>query len=236
MSQGRRFFSDEPITGAEATLAGPEAHHLLHVIRMKPGEEARLFDNSGAEFQARLVRAGRREATFEIISRSEPAREPRSAVTVACALPRGPRADFLVEKCCELGAAGFIPLWCARSVVDPRVRPENRAAKWRRTAIEASKQCGRTRLTRILPPAAFSELVADSGGYDARWLCSPGGGPLPKAQTGESHLVVVGPEGGFSDDETAAALAAAMSAADLGPTVLRVETAAVVALARLLSP
>ena len=142
----RCLFSERAIEGAEAFINGPEARHALQVLRMRPGDKAVLFDGGGKEFVARLRSAGRREAVFEILEAREGMREPALGVTVACAVPKGKRADFLVEKLCELGAEEFVPLWTARATVDPRVRPDNHVAKWRRAVVEASKQCGRRRL------------------------------------------------------------------------------------------
>ena len=238
MSRERRFFSEQRIDGDSVVLTGAEAHHALHVVRLRPGDTALLFDGSGAEFRARLAASGSRRATFEVIARSEPDREPDIAVAVACAVPRGKRADFLVEKCCELGAAEFIPLWCARSVVDPRVRADNHLAKWRRTAVEASKQSNRTRLTEIQPPVEFADVVGMTDNYASAWICRPGcHAPDPAAPCGHGrHLLVVGPEGGFSDEEAELACHAGFAPLSLGRTVLRVETAAIAALVRLLSP
>ena len=236
MSRTRRFYSERPIQGATVTLAGAEAHHALQVARVRVGEEVLLFDGSGVECVGRLGSSGRGEATFEILARGAADREPTAAVSVAVSPPRGRRADFLVEKCCELGASEIIPLWCCRSVVDPRVRKDNHLSRWRRIAVEASKQCGRTRLTAIGEPASFEDVVRHAIRLDGGWICTPGveakSPPAPRLR--ERRLVLIGPEGGFDAPESALARQAGLIPLGLGPTTLRVETAAIVALVRLL--
>ena len=235
MSRTPRFHSANPIDGHTAELTGPEAQHALRAVRLRVGQEARLFDGSGAEFVGKLVEASRGRARFEIVSRQEVDREPGVRVIVATAIPKGRRADYLIEKCCELGATQIVPLWCERSVVDPRVRAENHLSRWRRVAVEASKQCGRTRVTHVAGPATFGDVAESSGRFARAWVCRPGPetsiGPAPPADT--VCMVAVGPEGGFTEDEIALADQVGMTPLGLGPTVLRVETAAVVALARL---
>jgi len=236
MGGDRSLFSERTIEGGEAVIDGAEARHALQVLRMRPGDKAVLFDGSGREFVARLSLAGKREAVFEILESREGAREPALGVTVASAVPKGKRADFLVEKLCELGAAEFMPLWTARSTVDPRVRPENHVAKWRRAVVEASKQCGRRRLMRIAEPVDLAAALRNASAFAAGWVCAPDGADegLGVAALSGPRLVVVGPEGGLDAGEMEAALAAGLKPLSLGPTILRIETAAVVALGRVL--
>ena len=234
MSGVRRFYSDNPIKGDCVALAGAEAQHALNVNRMRPGDEADLFDGSGREFRARLVRVGRREAEFEVLSSQHVDRELPVAITVASAIPRGRRADYLVEKLCELGAAALVPLWCERSVVDPRVRAESHVRKWRRAVIEASKQCGRNRLMRIERPVEFARVLDAVGQFGAAWLCSPAAPDqaVREPAAWDSALVLVGPEGGFASEEAMAAEAAGLRRLSLGPSTLRTETAATAAVVR----
>jgi 16S rRNA (uracil1498-N3)-methyltransferase len=236
MSEQRRFFSEQPIRGDSASILGAEAHHILCVLRVRVGEEVVLFDGGGGEFVARLVSGGRGEARFEVLSRREGRPGPPVQVAVAAAVPRGPRAAYLVEKCCELGAAELIPLACERGVVDPRVRSANLLDRWRRTVIEACKQCGRNRLMTISDPMAIDQLAAVSGRYGSAWVCDPEAQPEapPMVTTAGVRLALIGPEGGLAAREVARVREAGFRPLCLGSYVLRIETAAVAALARLL--
>jgi 16S rRNA (uracil1498-N3)-methyltransferase len=208
----RRFFVESlPPPGREYTLTGDEAHHLLNVVRVRTGEEVTLFDGSGDVVHARLAGAKRGAATLETLSRETVDVEPARALTVACALPRSSRMDFLVEKCAELGVKRLIPVVCKRSVVDPIQRQQNHPRRWNRAVIEAAKQSGRTRLTEVLPAVPFDALQLDFIPGAARMIASPGPDAIPletfRSGIGPDQpvLALIGPEGGFTDEEVARA-------------------------------
>jgi 16S rRNA (uracil1498-N3)-methyltransferase len=224
-----RYFVESPISSDVALLTGAEAHHLHHVMRAKEGTIVTLFDGSGWEFNAVIERVGRGEIELAIRGRQEINREARLAVTLGVALPKGDRQKWLVEKVVELGVARLVPLETVRGVAQPVAKALDRL---RRGVIEASKQCGRNRLMEIAPPTAWSTFVAEGGTADLSLVAHPaqmpGGGTrfTPPALPG-SALLAIGPEGGFTEDEVALALARKWQAVDLGPRILRVETAAV---------
>jgi 16S rRNA (uracil1498-N3)-methyltransferase len=224
-----RYFVESPIAGASARLVAGEAHHLLHVMRAGPGAVVTLFDDSGAEFTARVERAGRAEVELSIVVRAEVDRELPIAVTLGVALPKGDRQRWLVEKATELGVARLVPLVTEHS--------QDRAApaaldKLRRAVIEASKQCGRNRLMHVAEPQPLDVFLAPASGGGLRLFAHPGGKSL--ASVVDSHTAVVppwvilaiGPEGGFAPGEVALAEARDWQTVDLGARVLRVETAA----------
>ena len=132
----QRYFVDNPIAGENVTLTGAEAHHLLHVMRAKPGDEVVLFDGSGDEFPARVEALRRSEADVVILGRHTVNRELPCPVTLGVALPKGDRQRWLVEKAVELGVTRLIPLETARSVAQPNAKAIERL---RRAVIEASK-------------------------------------------------------------------------------------------------
>ncbi|HEY2759433.1 MAG TPA: 16S rRNA (uracil(1498)-N(3))-methyltransferase [Pirellulales bacterium] len=226
-----RFFVDARIAGNSARLHGPEAHHLAHVMRAKIGEQVTLFDGSGAEYEAHIVAIGRAEVDLAVDQRREVARESKVELTIATALPKGDRQRWLVEKAVELGLAELAPLTTERSTSRPS---DGALERLRRAVIEASKQCGRNRLMVIGEPRSWQAVVDSAPKDSLRLLAHPGGAPLRQVL---SRLVdqenyprvfaAVGPEGGFTDDEVQASLAAGFEAIDLGPRVLRIETAAI---------
>jgi 16S rRNA (uracil1498-N3)-methyltransferase len=227
-----RFFVSEPITGDRATLDGPEAHHLLHVMRAAIGTTVTLFDNSGAEFTAVVETTRRSEATLRITERQEIDRELPFSLTVGVALPKGDRQKWLVEKLTELGVTTLVPLITERGVAQPTASAAERLA---RSAIEAAKQCGRNRLIQIAQPQPLAEFLAtpiagDLRSPDTRRLMAhPHAPPLSMLdhKTPLPTTIAIGPEGGFTDAEVATALAAGWQQVSLGQTILRVETAAI---------
>src|SRR4029079_268014 len=143
-----RFFHDGLIELGPLSLEGPEAHHLSHVLRVKSGAEVLLFNGDGAEYAARVDGVGKSRVELSVYERCDVAREARRGVTLACPLPKGDRAQFLIEKLTELGVMRYIPLRTQRSVVHAG---EGKTDKLRRYVIEASKQCGRNVLMQIEP-------------------------------------------------------------------------------------
>ncbi|MGO8688567.1 MAG: 16S rRNA (uracil(1498)-N(3))-methyltransferase [Thermoguttaceae bacterium] len=224
MSQ--RYFVETPITADRAVLSGPEAHHLIHVMRLPAGATVTLFDGSGCEFAARIEHVRHAEVELGILARAEVDRELPRRLVLGVALPKGDRQKWLVEKAVELGLGRLVPLETARSVA----RPTGQAlARLRRTVIEASKQCGRNRLLEIALPQCWAEFVAAADGNSLRLFAHP---HADKKSTGlrasgaGGVMLAVGPEGGFTDEEAAQAVAAGWQQVDLGPRILRVETAA----------
>jgi 16S rRNA (uracil1498-N3)-methyltransferase len=224
-----RFFSSHPIAADRVTLDGPEAHHLLHVMRAAAGDEITLFDGSGAEFSAVVESLHRSEVEVRIAARLDVDRELPFPLTIGVALPKGDRQKWLVEKLTELGVTTLVPLITERGVAQPAAGSLDRL---RRAVIEATKQCGRNRLMQIAKPQAWNEWVsqADDMSSDTRRLIAhPGGAPLGSLNVAQrlSTCLAIGPEGGFADAEMTMATAAGWQLVDLGPRILRVETAAV---------
>jgi 16S rRNA (uracil1498-N3)-methyltransferase len=231
-----RYYSHTPITGGTAVLDGPEAHHLTHVMRAKSGTEVVLFDGTGVEFDAEIVRVGRSEVELTIRASQQVDRELPVEVTLAIPLPKGDRQRWLVEKAVELGIARIVPLQTTRSVAKTTPQVLKRL---QRTVIEASKQCGRNRLLEIGPSQSWAELVAEGRDVPVRILAHPyvsGDCGTPKPVRSGEVTLAVGPEGGFTDEEVALAVEAGWQAVALGPRILRVETAAVLLTAMVVPP
>ncbi len=221
-----RFFHRPPLQSGLVRLDGPEAHHLIHVMRAEPGLEVVLFDGSGAEFPAWVERVER--TTVELIAeeRRDVDRELPVLLTLGVALPKGDRQQWLVEKVTELGVARLIPLVTARGVAKPAAAS---IARLERGVIEACKQCGRNRLMEIAPPRTWDEFVSNAPRDNAvRLVAHPGGEPIRDAGCAAPAIwLAVGPEGGFTNEEIQQAIAAGWRAVDLGARLLRTETAAV---------
>jgi 16S rRNA (uracil1498-N3)-methyltransferase len=224
-----RYYAETPISGPAAKLTGPEAHHLIHVMRASPGSRVILFDGSGAEFTARVERVGRAEVELTILSRTDVDRESSPKLTLGVSLPKGDRQKWLVEKTVELGVRRFVPLATARSVAQAGPKA---LARLRRTVIEASKQCGRNRLMEITEPQSWSDFLAATQAVPCRLLAHPSDETSRSVPaTPDTAVLAVGPEGGFTPDEVAQATASGWRPINLGPRILRVETAAILLIA-----
>ena len=227
-----RYFVESPIQGASARLVAGEAHHLLHVMRAAPGDLVTLFDGSGAEFSARVESLGRADVELAVVSRLVVDRELKIALTLGVALPKGDRQRYLVEKATELGVARLVPL--ASEHGTDRAAPST-LVKLRRAVIEASKQCGRNRLMEIVEPQSLDAFLAAATAGGAHLIAHPGGQKcagaldawMPPKSAPPSVALAIGPEGGFAQAEIALAESRGWQTVDLGPRVLRVETAAV---------
>lgn len=232
-----RFFCPSTINSSDVILASAEAHHLLHVMRASVGQSVTLFDDSGAEFDAVVDSLGRNEAHLRIVGRREVDRELPFPLTVGVALPKGDRQKWLVEKLTELGVSVLVPLITQRGIAQPSDATLDRL---RRGVIEASKQCGRNRLMSITQPEKWKEWIRlpsaegllrfpDQRTTLRRLVAHPGGVGVSALdlQATLPTFIAIGPEGGFTNEEVAVALDAGWQQVDLGPRVLRVETAAI---------
>jgi 16S rRNA (uracil1498-N3)-methyltransferase len=220
-----RFYSAQPITAERVKLDGPEAHHLLHVMRAKVGQRVTLFDGGGAEFDAEIVKCNRADVEVRIDARRDVDRELPFELVVGVSLPKGDRQKWLVEKLTELGVSQLVPLETERGVAQPT---ESALERLSRSVIEAAKQCGRNRLMRVAKPQAWGEWVGAEKA--TRQLIShPDGSSLASHDLSQPlpTQFAIGPEGGFTDAEVAAAVAAGWQSVNLGRRILRVETAAV---------
>ncbi len=224
-----RFFHPDTLEIGDCVLTGPEAHHLAHVKRIKQGETVILFNGDGNEYLAEVISIGRRCVVVNVREKRAADRELRFPITVAAALPKADRTDFLIEKLTELGAACFVPLVTTRSVVVPR---DGTAEKLQRAVIEASKQCGRNRLMRVEPPQRWEQFVRRPDLPPLRVVLDPGGAAVLPPIDATGGVVAVGPEGGFTPQELESARRYGWQMVSLGPRVLRIETAAIAAMAR----
>lgn len=229
-----RFYVSSPLGPGPVVLEGAEAHHLAAVCRLRAGDAVCLFNGDGHEYPASVIEVSKRAVTLDVLGVESPPRELPFRLEVAAPLPKGDRAQFLIEKLTELGVTRFVPLLTRRSVVQPRESTQEKLARW---VIEASKQCGRNVLMEIGVPADWGEYCRRGDLPKMRLVAHPGGEDA-KSDKGEERevAVAVGPEGGFTEEEIEMARSAGWRVIGLGPRVLRVETAALVLVAGLSRP
>lgn len=214
----------------EITLDAAAARHARDVLRLTQGTSVEVFDDEGATAAGTLVEVGPRTVIVHVEQVSSDSRSTASRLTVASAVPKGDRADWMVEKLSELGVERFIPLAAARSIVLPEGK--SKAQRWARLATESAKQSRRTGVMKIDPLTRVEDALAASDGARVLLLSTaPDAMPildalrLPAGQ--QTMLAFIGPEGGWTDDEIALFSSTGAAGVKLTPTVLRVETAAV---------
>jgi len=235
-----RFYMRKVPRRGLVVIEGDEAHHIASVKRLEAGDEITLFDGVGHEYRAEIVGVERRPTIKVVVDVKEEAkidRTPAIEIALASAIPKGKRAELIIQKCAELGLNLFIPMHCSRSVVNIMTRAETKMRKWQRISIEASKQCGRNRIMEIARPAEFEEVLELLPRYDLKLIATADerAAPLRRIlRSGEgfkSVIYLIGPEGGFTEKELSRAVRAGCKPVLLAPTVLRVETAAIATLA-----
>jgi 16S rRNA (uracil1498-N3)-methyltransferase len=224
-----RFFLPQSLQLTTLELDGTEAHHLLHVLRAKVGDHIGLFNGEGDEAQAEIIQSGKRSAKVRVVETWTTPAETGELI-LATALPKGDRVRWLVEKATELGVSRIIPLRTARSVVEPR---EGKIDKLEQTVIAACKQCGRSRLLRLSSLTSFTELLRSINPEQCHTMIAHPevtmsiGDALRQVAESSSLQVLIGPEGGFTNEELSAAIAAGVRPISLGRLILRIETAVI---------
>jgi 16S rRNA (uracil1498-N3)-methyltransferase len=224
-----RYFLEPGRWGKGASLTGDEAHHCARVMRAVAGDEIEVFDGQGRGAAATVLSVSKQEVELEL---GEGVVDPPPPVrlVLAMAVLKGRAMEWLIQKAVEIGADAIVP------VVTERCIARRDGSGWRRTILEACKQCGRRRLPELREAVSLREYLA-AGGGGLRLIASLAAGAKPLREwlgrAGETGEIVflVGPEGDFTGEETAAALEAGFHPVTLGPAVLRAETAALAGLA-----
>ena len=232
-----RFHVALPLAApGEIPLPEDVAHHLVRVLRCATGARFQVFNGEGGAFEAELLEAGRKSATARLLAHLPDDCESPLPTHLGQVMSKGDRMDYAIQKATELGVTEITPLVSERCEL--RLRGEERADRkiehWRRVAVSACEQCGRNRLPVIHAPQALADWVAASAA-DLRLVLAPAtAGSLP-AVAPASIALLVGPEGGLTAAEAALAGQHGFRPWQLGPRVLRTETAPVAALAILQS-
>lgn len=229
-----RFYCDAKLgPGVQLELPDSAAHHANRVLRLKPGDEAVLFNGDGNDYQVKLLRVAKEGVTAKIVDWTTAARESSLQVTLAQAISSGDRMDFTLQKAVELGVDDIQPLAAERSVVKlSGERAEKRREHWQNVVISACEQSGRARVPQVEAPLPMLNWLGAMPGFALRIMLSPTAAlalhDLPKP-SGDICLLI-GCEGGFAPLEIKAAESVGFTPVRLGARVLRTETAALAAL------
>ncbi len=226
-------------SGTPPILTGDEARHLAQVLRIQPGASVLVFDGQGHHARAKVLEVSRGRVALDL-GEVESGGPALPIITLAQAIPKGKNMDLIVQKAVELGVAAIQPLVTRHTIVHPG---EGKSEKWRRTALEACKQCGQDLLPDIPETLAFDVWLANQAAADSppalKLMASLGQATRPLRSVLQQYpatthaTLLIGPEGDFSAAESAAALAAGFLPVSLGSIVLRVETASLYGLSAL---
>lgn len=224
-----RLFVETPLAPGPVALSGAPAHYLVSVMRTKPGDPVKLFDDATGEWLAVAAHVGRRDLVLDVTERLREREAVPDLWLVAAPLKKG-RVDWMAEKACELGVARLVPVVTRRTVVD---RPNTE--RLRTHMIEAAEQCGRTALPQVAEMVKLPALLRDWPADRALFFADETGGvpavEAMRARRGPA-AILIGPEGGFDDEERALVRAHPCAVGvGLGPRILRADTAAAAAVA-----
>ena len=211
----------------------PQAHHLLNVLRMRDGDEVRVFNGKGGEYTAIANIASKRDIRLELTAFKDINREAGIKITLAQGIARGERMDYAIQKAVELGATTIQPLHTEKSQRIPANRVEKKLQHWQAVAQSAAEQSGRTVVPVVLTPENLGVwLNGVQETVDSCWLLDPESDrPLRGERPPAGCVLLIGPESGLTENECENAQQHGFTGIRLGPRVLRTETAGVAAIA-----
>jgi len=220
--------------GEIITVTGQTAHHVIQVLRLRPGANVSLFNGNGVEREAVLLDGNRTRLRLEVGGSIETIAESSLTITLAQGIARNDRMDFILQKSVELGVSGIQPLWMQRS--QTRVSGERlgkRLGHWQGVIVSACEQCGRSTLPELYDPVDYKAWITRQNHSSLRLMLQPDSAqtlhelPPPAGEV----VIIVGPEGGLNSEEQRLADASGYTGIRIGQRILRTETAAISALA-----
>lgn len=228
------FIKNKDIDDGIVKIIGDDAHHIIHVLRLKPGANLLLSDGM-LQYSALIDSINKSSVILKIINIHDEDVESPINITLYQGLPKSDKMDFIIQKCTEIGVKRFVPLETKYSLIKIKEKNiENKINRWQKISHEASKQSGRSVVPDVLMPIDFKESLKGICDYDLSII------PYEKEKRlglkdilkeykqAKNISVFIGPEGGFSDDEINTAIECGIKPVTLGPRILRTETAGIV--------
>jgi 16S rRNA (uracil1498-N3)-methyltransferase len=239
MRQYRFFISADQIHGQRLMLKGNQARQIYSVLRMRETERITVLDNRGWQYDVRLDKVSSNLVMGELLTRQDAVGEPRIELTLFQALLKKDNFEWVLQKGTELGVTRFVPLITQRCVVRQKTIKTTKLQRWQRIISEAAEQSGRGRLPELAAPVFLTEALENTDKFDQAFIpweeeqevslfnaLRKGASELPSSLR---IAIFIGPEGGFDEEEIAAAQRTGVRPVTLGPRILRAETAAIVA-------
>lgn len=216
----------------KTTLIDQDARHIFKVLRLGPEATLLVTDGKGKDYSATILSASSSIIDIEIIKECTTSTESPLQITLCTGMLKNRKMDFVIKHVVQLGIYQWIPFFCKRSIPSPNnKRLKSRYKRWKTIAKESLKQCSRSRLVDISMPVSFENLLLDSTSHDLKiafWEKAVQ--PLKSLKATKTHpkvIILIGPEGGFSENEIQMARENGFSSYSLGPRILRAETAAI---------
>jgi 16S rRNA (uracil1498-N3)-methyltransferase len=235
------FVTSEAIVPPAVRITGPLLHHLRESLRLHPGERLTVTDDRGRRYHAEIVEVTRQALIARILETIPAPPKTTPSIVLAQALLKGERMDWVIQKATELGVSRIIPILASHSIVRPKAdRIDHQVARWQRIALEAAQQSERWSLPAIDEPIATAQLLIRSQSAGSKIVLAERSSgvsltTLPLADTGKEVWLLIGPEGGWDDEELGQVLRHGYTAVTMGPRILRAETAAIAAISVLQS-
>ncbi|MCI0454959.1 MAG: 16S rRNA (uracil(1498)-N(3))-methyltransferase [Candidatus Dadabacteria bacterium] len=221
------------IKNSKAIVSGQDYRHIVKVLRLKPGNEITLFDERGIEHVGKILELGSKEIKIAIAESKMVSKESLLNITLLQGMPKGDKMDYIIEKATELGVKKIVPVVTERS----QIRDTKRIDRWRRIALESSKQSGRTLAPLIFDATSFQNAIDSNDPYNLQIVFYEKSSDqirdvIDMANKHFSNVrLFVGPEGGFTEREISTAKEKGFIPVGLGPRILRTDTAGIVAIA-----
>lgn len=228
----RFFVNKELIDGGKIYIKDGDAHHIARSLRMAEGDEVTVSDGEGKEFFCRLTRIRDEECECEIISEEISRAESPVDITLCMAYPKGDKLETVIQKAVELGVSRILPFESSRCIKRPKAEKiDKQLARLSKIAEEAAKQCGRAKIPEVLAPLSYREMLKYTKDFEMTLFCyeaeedSSVKNILKSRTRPATCAVIVGSEGGFSEDEVKEAILSGATVVSLGKRILRCETA-----------
>jgi len=233
----RFFLPQANIQEGRGVVHGQELTHLMKVLRLRAGDFVTVFDNTGWEYEAVIETLTSERGELKIVESHATGRDPSIPITLAVGLTKGEKLDWVIEKATELGVTTIIPLSSTFTVPKlDRDKIQKRAERWRKIAVSAAKQCGRSRIPEVRSLCSFENFLREPWSETLKLIFWENEAEqsvhelFQKCREAKSVLFAIGPEGGFSKTEVELANAQGFQSVHMGRRILRAETAALAAL------
>lgn len=237
----RFFVSSEKIINNSVTIDGEDAAHILKVLRLKEGDLIEVCDGMGTDYIGRLIKTARGEVEVLLEDPKPSIGEPQIKVTLYQGIPKSNKMDLVIQKCVELGVYSIVPVVTARTVVNLSSpgKEEKKVARWQKIAEEAAKQSGRGIIPIVHGPVLYDEVIEQASDPIKLipWEEARGTGlreALQSIDRPQDISILIGPEGGFEQDEVMKAKERGWKVVTLGPRILRTETAGMAVLSAIM--
>ena len=235
MSSNRFFVSESGFEDQRVRLSAEQAHQVCHVLRLKSGDEIVVLDNAGYEYDVTLTTVAKREATGQVTCKRPAPGEPKVQITLFQSLLAREKFEWVLQKGTEVGVTRFVPMQTERSIARARQIDTKKLTRWRRILTEAAEQSHRGRIPEIEEATMWKETISRLADFDCVLIAATSGPTrsLKEALGSDtkplsSVAILIGPEGGFGEDEVKQACDSGAVPVGLGPRILRTETAAMV--------